>query len=124
MGVDTNLSLPSQPPSNGARAPVRPNHDPSIIQPSPASNEPSAKPIPVVQVPQIDLEKLRDNLDQLERKLDRKLSFSIDETIDRIVIVVKNEETGEEIRKLPDEATLKVAHSIESLKGLLYEDTI
>ena len=124
MGTDTNLSLPAQLPVKGGHIPVRPENSPTIIQKSAGANEVDAKSLPVAKVPQINLEQLKENLEQLEKKMDRKLSFSIDEAIDRIVIIVRNEETGEEIRKLPDEATLKVAHSIENLKGLLFDDEL
>ena len=121
MGVETNVSLPSQPPIKGGESPARPTKTPlhSTMQ-GPVKEVDSGRPI--AKVPEIDLEKLRENLEHLEKKMDRKLSFSIDETIDRVVIIVKNNETGEEIRKLPDEATLNVAHSIENLKGLLFDD--
>ena len=124
MGTDTNFSLPAQPPVEGGSNSVRPNYSPMVVQESSGIDDEEVKSIPVAKVPQIDLEQLKENLEQLEKKMDRKLSFSIDETIDRIVIVVRNEETGEEIRKLPDEATLKVAHSIENLKGLLFDDAL
>lgn len=122
MGVETNVSLPSQPPIKGGESPARPMKTPlhSATQ-EPVREVDSERPM--AKIPKINLEKLKENLEQLEKKMDRKLSFSVDETIDRVVIIVKNNETGEEIRKLPDEATLKVAHSIESLKGLLFDDT-
>lgn len=123
MGAELKSASYVQVPLKGAEPSARPEQAPRAnakpSQPKPADVVTAAAP-----VPQIDLEKLKENLEQLEKKLDRKLSFSIDETIDRVVIVVRNEETGEEIRKLPDEATLKVAHSIESLKGLLFDDSI
>jgi len=124
MGTDTNFSLPAQPPVKGGEISVRPKYSPTVIHKSTGRDEAEAKSLPVAKVPQINLEQLKENLEQLEKKMDRKLSFSIDETIDRIVIIVRNEETGEEIRKLPDEATLKVAHSIENLKGLLFDDAL
>jgi flagellar protein FlaG len=123
MGAELKSASYVQAPLKGAESFARPEQAPQAYAEA-SQSKPADVVAPAAPVPQIDLEKLKENLEQLEKKLDRKLSFSIDETIDRVVIVVRNEETGEEIRKLPDEATLKVAHSIESLKGLLFDDSI
>jgi flagellar protein FlaG len=41
---------------------------------------------------------------------------------DRTVITVKDTHSGEVVRQIPDEALLRVAHNIEEIKGLLYND--
>lgn len=51
----------------------------------------------------------------------RDLSFQIDDVADRTVITVRHKETGEVVRQIPDETVLRVAHSIEALKGLLHD---
>jgi uncharacterized FlaG/YvyC family protein len=38
------------------------------------------------------------------------------------VILVKNQDSGEVIRQIPNEVVIKVAHSIEDLKGILHND--
>ena len=40
------------------------------------------------------------------------------------VVTVVNKESGEVIRKIPGEAALRIAHSIESLKGVIYNKTV
>jgi flagellar protein FlaG len=52
----------------------------------------------------------------------RQLNFSIDKTIDRTIVQVKNAETGEVIRQIPDETLLRVAHNIEQVKGMLLDE--
>ena len=52
------------------------------------------------------------------------LNFSRDEALNQVVITVKSTETGKVIRQIPDETFLKIAHNIESLKGLLHNEEI
>ena len=60
--------------------------------------------------------------DQMERN-GRGLKFSIDEEINRHIITVRNTLTGEVVRQIPTEVAVRVAHSIEQLKGLLSDET-
>lgn len=47
------------------------------------------------------------------------LGFSIDDSLDRPVVIVRNTQTGEVVRQIPNEVVVRVAHSIDQLKGLL-----
>ena len=51
-----------------------------------------------------------------------RLSFSIDQQLNRTLVRVTDSETGEVIRELPPEKVLNVARSIEQLKGVLFSD--
>ena len=53
-------------------------------------------------------------------KLGRNLGFGVDHKAEHTVVVVKDKNTGEIVRQIPSDAVLKVAHSIEDLKGLIY----
>ncbi len=55
-------------------------------------------------------------------KTGRSLGFSYDEAAGQSVIRVINKDTGAVLRQMPGEAVLSVAHSIESLKGILYSN--
>lgn len=77
---------------------------------------------------QFDPEKLRENLeaavDHLNRQLastGRSLGFSIDTVMKTPIVTVRNSHTGEVVRQIPSEAVVKVAHTLEELKGLLYD---
>ena len=52
----------------------------------------------------------------------RNLNFSIDQEVNRTIIKVKNSNTGELVRQIPDETVLRVAHSIEKVKGMLLDE--
>ena len=51
----------------------------------------------------------------------RDLSFSVDDLINKIVVTVKTKQ-GEVIRQIPSEVALRVAHSIENMKGLMQDE--
>ena len=76
--------------------------------------------------------KLADNRKQLEEAVQelkrtsdtagRSLGFRIDPAVSGAAIVtVSNLETGQVIRQIPDEVVVRVAHSIEQMKGLLFD---
>lgn len=78
-----------------------------------------------------DMEQMRKNLQEAIARINemmrdggRELHFSIDDKFERPIIIVKNQETGEVIRQIPADVVLKVAQSIEDLKGLLHNETV
>jgi flagellar protein FlaG len=64
------------------------------------------------------VERLNENM----RRSGRGLNFSVDKVADRMVITVKDTQSGEVIRQIPDEALLRVAHNIEEIRGLIYNN--
>ncbi len=71
---------------------------------------------------QRNLQEAIDRLNEQMKNNGRQLNFSVDKTINRTVVQVKNAETGEVIRQIPDETLLRVAHSIEQVKGMLLDE--
>ena len=59
-------------------------------------------------------------LNEQMQRTSRDLSFSIDQRINRTIITVKNLQTGEVVRQIPTEEVVRLAHSIEDMKGLLF----
>ena len=64
------------------------------------------------------------HLNEMMRSNGTNLNFSRDEALNQVVITVKSTETGKVIRQIPDATFLKIAHSIENLKGLLHNEEI
>jgi flagellar protein FlaG len=65
---------------------------------------------------------LQDAVSILNKQLNehnRGIGFSIDNTLETPVVTVRSTVTGEVVRQIPNEAAVKMAHSIESIKGLL-----
>ena len=121
----------------GGNSPVpTPVAQPIVVMPAPVSTAQEAKAEPAapkVQAPKpvdikVDMEKLKANLDESIARLNetmrdggRNLNFAIDSsTAGSFVVVVKNTDTGEVIRKIPNDAVIRIAHSIDALKGMLH----
>lgn len=49
----------------------------------------------------------------------RGLGFRVDEALNGPIVTVTSLSTGEVIRQIPNEVVVRVAHSIEKIKGLL-----
>jgi len=109
-----------------AAAPVAPH--------APAVNAKEAAPVRApepVKAPRVDPQELHRQLEaavaQLNKQMEHtgvSLGFSIDESIGRSIIKVVNKESGELVRQIPSEDVVRVAHSIESMKGILYNKSI
>jgi flagellar protein FlaG len=65
-----------------------------------------------------------DRLNQQLKANGRDLSFQMDEDINRPIITVRNIETGEVVRQIPSEEIIRMAHSIEEGKGLLFNESL
>jgi len=117
----------------GGNIPVpTPVAQPNVVMPAPVSTAQQVKAEPVtpkVQAPKpVDMEKLKANLDESLARLNesmrdggRNLNFAIDQsTSGSFVVLVKNTDTGEVIRKIPNDAVIRIAHSIDALKGMLH----
>lgn len=76
-----------------------------------------------------NIETIRERLTEISASLNedvnirsKNLKFSVGETPYRVLVEVIDEESGEVIRKIPSEAILKVAHNLEALKGIIFDD--
>ena len=82
---------------------------------------------------------IRDRLKEITSSLNaemenrsKNLEFSVDPVTNRLLVTVSDKESGKVIGQIPSEATLKlvkfiqdgvdVTHSLEALKGILYDD--
>ncbi len=91
---------------------------------------PVVMPPPKAEI-HIDTEKMRANLEEAIGRINemmrdggRGLNFSMDEALGRPVVLVRNLESGEVIRQIPNEVVVRVAHSIEDLKGMLHNEAV
>ena len=90
--------------------------------------KPVRTPVPEPPTIQVDPQEMLQNLDEAIRLLNeqaaangRGLNFSLDEKLNRQVIIVKKTETGEVVRQIPTDVAIRVAHNIEDIKGLLLD---
>lgn len=114
----------------GALRAMTPQPAPVRAQPEPAPQvKTEAEPVNKLETPEIDLtsqiEQLQDIVDRLNSSLEqlgRDLNFSVDQRLNKYVVVVQNKESGEVIRQIPDEEAMRMAHRIEDLKGIIFSD--
>jgi uncharacterized FlaG/YvyC family protein len=104
-------------PAQGAGAPT--------AAPAPEITRPKIVPIERPQI-KVDTEGDKKRLDQAiarmnERMQDggRGLAFKVDPSLNRPVVTVTNQETGEVIRQIPNDVIIRMARSIDETKGNL-----
>ena len=51
----------------------------------------------------------------------RNPSIDVDHALNAPVVTVRNSESGEVIRQIPNETVVQIAHSIEAFKGWLHD---
>ena len=97
----------------------------SAAAPAPEIARPKIEPIARPQI-NVDTEGDKKRLDQAiarmnERMQDggRGLAFKVDPSLNRPVVTVTNQETGEVIRQIPNEVIVQMARSIDENKGNL-----
>lgn len=112
-----------------ARAPAAPARAAAPVQ-EPTAATPKVQEIVKPEV-RFDPDEMRRELQEAVARLNdqlrskgRNLSFAFDEVADRTVITVKNSQTGEVVRQLPSEAVLRIAHNLESMKGVLFNEKL
>ena len=90
----------------------------------------SSHPIQPPSAPRVSYDpiKLQDNLraaiEHLNQQLassGRTLGFAMDDTLNSPVVTVRSTQTGEVIRQIHSEAVIRVAHTLDELKGLLHD---
>jgi len=76
-----------------------------------------------IRVNQEELQAAIEELKQLSDDAGRNLGFSVDQVMNRPVVVVSDKDSGNVVRQIPAEVVVKVAHSIEQMKGILFDET-
>lgn len=121
-----SMSIPpsgSSPQTAAAQAaPSVPKRVAQVAAAAPAAAGAESVKAPSADEQRQELQEAVQRLNEQMRTQGRNLSFSMDEKIDRTIIQVKDANTGEVVRQIPDETVLKVSRSIEDLKGLLLNE--
>ncbi len=121
-------SVPAAPVA--APAPAAPKVAPAEPKPEAVqANLPGAKAAPVPDLkPAFDAKEAQDRLNEAVERMNEhmrknayNLAFSVDKEADKVVVKVKNLETGDVVRQIPNETALRIAHNIEDMRGLLQD---
>ncbi len=106
---------------------------------APAEAEKASASVPTAKAPEIpkraeidydpkqrrqELAEAVDRLNEQMRQNGRALEIGVDKALDRPIYTVKNSQTGEVVRQIPDETLLRVAHHLEEVKGLFQDERI
>ena len=72
--------------------------------------------------------RIAERLQQFARESGRALEFRVDEASDKMVIVVRDQSTGELIRQIPDATALRIsqrlAEQVEAFRSVLFEGRV
>ena len=116
IGASSGHSPPAEAPKNVSGL--------NAVAP-PASAKPRVTPPKPIEL-QFDEAQSRQNVQAAVSQLNAQMSasktglgFSIDDSLAHPIVTVRNTQTGEVVRQIPNEAVVRVAHSIDQLKGLL-----
>ncbi len=113
-GVREDMQAAKSIPAN--QVPLRPS--------MPAKTEQAAKPKFNPEQQREAMQEMIERLNQMVKDTRRDLHFSLDERINKFIIVVKNTNSGEVVRQIPSEAAVKMAHSIEDMKGIIFNEEL
>lgn len=119
MNTDLNITgaacTPTVHPAPMAAKPVA-QHTAQGQKPAAIPAAPKVDPVQMMQELQEAVHKLNEEM----KKNGRELDFSMDKVLDYPVVTVKNSVTGEVIRQIPNETTIRIAHNLAELKGLFH----
>lgn len=135
MSITSVHSVSSLSTSASQQAPAVASVPPSSAIAEPKQAESALTKVKLQTPEKVDLgfnaKEMRENIQEAIERLNqqlkangRDLSFQMDEEINRPIITVRNIETGEVVRQIPSEEIIRMAHSIEEGKGLLFNESL
>ncbi|MCD6545859.1 MAG: flagellar protein FlaG [Thermotogae bacterium] len=68
------------------------------------------------------LRTLKEKLEKLSKFFQREAQFIFDKDIDKVIIKIKDKDTGEIIRQIPPEVAVKIAKKVDELLGILFDE--
>jgi len=112
VSVPQAAPAPAAVPQASISAPAKPE---AVI---PKSNIPKVDPVAMRKELQEAIEQLNAEM----KKSSQELRFAMDNVLDFPVVTVKNSTTGDVVRQIPNETTIRVAHNFDKLKGILFNN--
>jgi len=113
-------------PNISSEFPVNPSSE------KPSKNTPPIQGVPSKGAPKLDkldpvqaVQNLAEAVEILNETLAKdpvSLRFSIDETLNRPVVSVVSEKTGEIVHQLPQEEVLRAVKNIDRMRGVLFDN--
>lgn len=79
---------------------------------------------PKVEFSKQDISELISHVNDFVRSISTKVGFSYDVYNERLVVLVKDKETGEVIREIPPKEMLNLVKQFERVTGIIYHNRI
>lgn len=79
----------------------------------------------VKETQELSVEKLEaaiDRINEMMRDNQRSLNFSVDKGSEKVVVQVRDSETDQVVRQIPNEEALKFADSLDRMMGLIFNE--
>lgn len=102
-------------------APVSIPAKPQKTEPKPVSGVPASQQ-PGAQAQRLAVQKAAEQIDRKLSESYSDLRISVDDSLNRPVVRVIDSNSGELIRQVPSEETLRIAKRLDALSGLLFRD--
>ena len=126
--MSTEIKTATPAPAEGVRASAPKSAPKEAAAPSEALYRADIVPMKQVEL-LVDPRQMAEKLKQVWAEANQQmanskvsLGFSMNEAINGPVVTVKNLQTGEVVRTIPNEVVVRVAQSIHSLKGVLFNE--
>ena len=94
----------------------------AVVEAAPQPKVTAPKPVDIKFDPADMRKNIQEAVNILNKQINehnRGLGFSIDDSLETPVVTVRSTVTGEVVRQIPNETVVRVAHSIDSIKGML-----
>jgi uncharacterized FlaG/YvyC family protein len=118
------LSMPTGGGASSANAPVVPIPRSDVVVSNFSEiNNNNKKSVDTLMNNRREIDNALAELKRLADNSGRSLGFSKDPAVSGPVITVTDDQTGKVVRQIPFEVVVRVAHSIEKMKGLLFDKT-
>ena len=119
----SNKPAPSLPTGNSssAAAPVAQPRSDAVVTNFSEVNNNNKKSVENLLNNRREIDNALAELKRLADNSGRSLGFSKDPAVSGPVITVTDDQTGKVVRQIPVEVVVRVAHSIEKMKGLLFD---
>lgn len=118
MSVSASAGITAAVPAATAQASAGGNTSAATQQVKGVASEPAAKAKPE----RAELEKAVKSIQDFSDSTQRNLKFSIDEKSHQVVVKVIATQTGMVVRQIPDEAAVKLAHSLSETGSLILDE--
>lgn len=120
--MSNDISPNKLPPAPAAVASAQTTRAAEVAKPLPVeAPKPAQEAKPDPRETRRAMEETSEQLNKQMQRNSRDLSFSVDDVANKIVLTVKNKE-GDVVRQIPNEVALRVAQSLDNVKGLMQDN--